>query len=168
MNNKAEYYIKKLGLEKHPEGGYFKETYRADESIEKQNLPSRYNGQRVFATSIYFLLESSKVSFFHKLKSDEIWHFYDGSPVKLYIIKNENEITEIVLGKNLENGEVIQAVIEKNHWFGAEVINEDSFSLVGCTVSPGFDFGDFELGKREELLKKNPNNSDIIQKFTPF
>lgn len=166
MNEKAEYYVNKLKLIAHPEGGYFKEVYRSDEFIEAGCLQIRYKGKRTFSTSIYFLLEGKQISSFHKLKSDETWHFYDGSSVKIFIINEKGELIEKLLGKNLEKGEEIQFTIEKNNWFAAEVINKDLFSLVGCTVAPGFEFDDFQLAKREDLADAFPEHKKLIERFT--
>ena len=164
MNQKAKYYIQKLQLNKHPEGGYYREIYRSGEMISidapKKNL------KRNVSTSIYFLLEGPQVSKFHRLNSDELWHFYDGSSVKIYVIDERGRLTEIILGKKTENGEVFQTVIKKNIWFAAEVINKRSFALIGCTVSPGFDFSDFELASRDSLLEKYPKHKELIFKFT--
>ena len=166
MDEKVLYYIEKLKLIKHPEGGYFNEIYRSDEMFEASVLPERYIGHRSFSTSIYFLLSGKEISAFHKLKSDEIWHFYDGSAIKIYIITPERKLEERILGNNLSKNESLQTVINKNSWFGAELLSKTSFSLVGCTVSPGFDFQDFEIGKREQLLQEYPEFSSIILKLT--
>ena len=166
MNEKAKYYINKLKLQKHPEGGYFNEIYRSGEMFEASVLPERYMGNRAFSTSIYFLLDGKDISTFHKLQSDEIWHFYDGSPVRIYIITPERALEERVLGYNLDNNETLQTVINKDSWFGAELVDKSSFCLVGCTVSPGFDFQDFEMGKRELLLKEYPEFSGTILRLT--
>jgi predicted cupin superfamily sugar epimerase len=122
--------------------------------------------KRNFSTSIYFLLEGKQVSKFHRLKSDELWHFYDGTSVIIHIIDTEGKLTQIRLGRNVEDGEVFQAVIKSGNWFAAEVIDKKSFALVGCTVSPGFDFSDFEFGNREALIKMHPDLRELIQKFT--
>jgi predicted cupin superfamily sugar epimerase len=164
MNEKAKYYIQKLQLKKHPEGGYYREIYRASEMFyidqPKKSL------KRNVATSIYFLLDGTQVSKFHKLKSDELWHFYDGTPVKIFIIDEKGKLTETILGKKINNGEVFQTVIKKNNWFAAEVINKKSYSLIGCTVSPGFDFADFELANRDSLIEQFSEHSDLIIKFS--
>lgn len=162
MNKKAQYYIEKLELNKHPEGGYFKEIYRSNEHFIVPDYSFKKK-ERNYSTSIYFLLEGKDKSHFHKLCSDEIWHFYDGSDIRIIIIDNSGDLSEILLGK--ENG-VFQFTIKKNCWFAAELVNKDSFALVGCTVSPGFDFEDFILGKREELINLFPQHERIIQKFT--
>ena len=122
--------------------------------------------KRNVSTSIYFLLTGTQVSKFHRLKSDELWHFYDGAAVKIYIIDEKGQQIKIVLGRKTENGEVFQAVIRKNTWFASEVINKKSFSLIGCTVSPGFDFSDFEMAHRNNLIRQFPMHEDLITKFT--
>ena len=166
MLPKVKYYIEKLGLKEHPEGGYFKEIYRSDEITKKENLPARFNGNRNFSTSIYFLLDEENISSFHKLNSDEIWHFYDGSAIKICTLKNNGELSVNVLGKNLDDGESLQVMIKKNSWFCVEVVNKESFGLVGCTVAPGFDFEDFTLAERDELIQKFPVHEKLIKRFT--
>lgn len=162
----AEFYIKKLGLQKHPEGGWFKEIYRSDETIKNEHLPERYSGSRHHSTSIYFLLTSDTFSAFHRIKSDELWHFYDGTPVTVYTIDENRNYSEIILGNDQEKGEVFQCVIPRGVWFGAKVNDPDSFCLVGCTVAPGFHFDDFELGNRGELIKIFPNHTELINQLT--
>jgi predicted cupin superfamily sugar epimerase len=165
MHPEAKKYIEKLQLKPHPEGGYYKEIYRSGEIILPEGLPSRFRRGRNISTSIYFMLVGSQVSNFHKLKSDEIWHFYDGSGVIIFVIDNSGKLSEYRVGKNLEKREVLQVVIKNNHWFAAELIDKTSFCLVGCTVSPGFDFEDFELAKREELLEIFPQHNELIKRF---
>jgi predicted cupin superfamily sugar epimerase len=164
MNSKAKAHIKKLGLKKHPEGGYFKEIYRSGELIIPEHLPKRYKSSRNFSTSIYFLLEGRQFSAFHLLQSDELWHFYDGSAVLLYIISQNGELSIKKLGRGKESE--LQLVIEKQNWFAAELEDEKSFALFGCTVSPGFEFDDFQLGKRDDLIKKFPQHSALIRRLT--
>lgn len=161
----AAYWINHLKLEPHPEGGFYKETYRAHESIPHKGLPPRFSGNRSFSTAIYFLLRSQDKSLFHRIKSDETWHFYDGSPLTLYILR-EGEVYTYKLGPNPENQESLQITIPANHWFGALVTDTGSFTLSGCTVAPGFDFNDFEFGNREILLKQYPSCQDIIKRLT--
>jgi predicted cupin superfamily sugar epimerase len=168
MNTKAEFYINKLQLIPHPEGGFYKEIYRSTEEIPEKYLPARYKGERSYSSSIYFLLEGNSFSSFHRLKSDEIWHFYDGSSVKIYVINQRGKISENILGKDIEQGEEIQFIINKDCWFAAEVLFKSSFSLFGCTVSPGFDFNDFELGRKENLIKIYPQHKTIIEKLTRY
>ncbi|MDP4115383.1 MAG: cupin domain-containing protein [Bacteroidota bacterium] len=166
MNLQAEKYIELLDLQKHPEGGYFKEIYRSAEYYEAKLLPGRYSGDRTFSTSIYFLLEGTNVSRFHRLKSDETWHFYDGSTVIIYVLDQLGKLSQICLGKNLELGETLQVTIEKGCWFGAALKEDSSFCLIGCTVSPGFEFDDFELAKREFLVDNYPQYKEIITRLT--
>lgn len=162
MNLKAKYYIDKLDLIKHPEGGYYKEVYRSAEYFIVPDY-SYKKKKRNYATSIYFLLEGNDKSHFHKLCSDEIWHFYDGSDIKIILIDPDGNLEEIILGK--EAG-VFQYTILKDYWFAAEVIDKNLFALIGCTVAPGFDFEDFTLAKREYLIKLFPQHEKIIKKFT--
>lgn len=166
MSKTAEYYIEKLILQKHPEGGAFAEIYRSGETVNADALPGRFGGDRSFSTSIFFLLDGSEISAFHKIKSDEIWHFYDGSAVTIYYIEKDGTLTTKTLGKDLENGEAFQVVVPKNCWFAAEVNDKNSFVLVGCTVSPGFDYRDFELAGREQLIEKYPGHKELIEKLT--
>lgn len=164
MDSQARKYIKKLRLKKHPEGGYYREVYRSGEKILPAHLPKRYKTSRNFSTSIYFLLEGKQFSTFHLLQSDELWHFYDGSDLMIYIINPEGELITRKLG-NSDDTE-FQIVIKKHCWFAVEVCNKKSFSLFGCTVSPGFEFEDFKLGKRELLLKKFPDYGELIKRLT--
>jgi predicted cupin superfamily sugar epimerase len=164
--HKAGYWINKLNLQKHPEGGYFSEVYRSGEEIKKEHLPARYSGARNHSTSIYFLLASDEFSAFHRIKSDETWHFYSGKAVTLHMIDERGNYLSVKLGSNPENGEVFQFTIPHGRWFAASVEEPDSYSLVGCTVSPGFHFDDFELGDREELLKMFPQHEKLIKEFS--
>jgi len=161
-----EYWIEKLNLLKHPEGGYFREIYRSHELIDAASLPLRYGGKRAFSTSIYFLLKSGEFSAFHRLKSDEIWHFYYGSPLILYMINNNGKLLKQLLGNNPDKNEHLQIVIEKGNWFAASVMKPASYSLMACSVSPGFDFLDFELAKKDELLKEYPQYYEVIVNYT--
>jgi len=111
-------------------------------------------------------LDSNGFSAFHKLKSDETWHYYTGTPLTLFIIEKSGLLRKITLGSNPDKGEVFQFVVKKDNWFAATVNKSDSFSLIGCTVSPGFDFEDFEIGKRSQLIILYPEHSSIIHKLT--
>lgn len=162
----ADHWIKNLGLIEHPEGGHFKETYRAAEEVSRDSLPSRYQQARVFSTSTYYLLEGDDVSRFHRLKSDEVWHFYVGSSLSIHIIDGYGAYSRIGLGSDSDRGQVFQAVVPAGIWFGATVDDPESYSLVGCTVAPGFDFKDFELASGEELLSLCPAHRPIIDKLT--
>lgn len=162
----ADYWINHLNLTKHPEGGYFKESYRATESVEGEHLPARFTGSRAFSTAIYFLLTGDECSRFHRIKSDEGWHFYTGSGLTIYIIDKAGKLSSIMLGDNTDAGEVFQAVVPAECWFGAVVNDPGAYALVGCTVSPGFDFHDFELADRTPLIAQYPEHWEIIKKLT--
>lgn len=162
----ASYYIEKLGLTKHVEGGAFKETYRSQLLIPKHVLPSSFNGDRNAATQIYFLLEHGQFSAFHKIASDEGWHFYDGQPLTVYEIEPSGNLITHKLGRGLEAGETFQCVIKAGSWFGSRCEVENGFSLVGCSVSPGFDFADFELANRAALSTQFPQHQQLIAEMT--
>jgi len=158
--------IQKLQLKPHPEGGYFKETYRSDGIISQNALPGFFEGPRNYSTCIYYLLQSGDFSAFHKIHQDEIWHFYQGSPIQLCLITEQGYLTKVIVGTNIISGQIPQFVVPKNCWFAASVIDEDTFSLVGCTVAPGFDFKDFTLASRTNLIEKFPQHSEVIIQFT--
>jgi len=158
--------IQKLQLQPHPEGGFFKETYRSNGIISQESLPKCFEGERHYSTCIYYMLQSGDFSAFHKIHQDEIWHFYLGSPIQLYIISEFGNLTNITIGSDISVGQIPQFVVPKNHWFASTVIDQKSFSLVGCTVSPGFDFKDFTLASEKDLIEKFPQHSEIIRKFT--
>jgi predicted cupin superfamily sugar epimerase len=160
-----DYWINNLGLLPHPEGGFYKEMYRSPEIITSANLPGRFNGDRNFSTAIYFLLRSRDRSVFHRIKSDELWHFYQGSTLLIYVL-HENKLHIHRLGSDLDKGDSLQVVIPANCWFGSHVEMPDSFTLCGCTVAPGFDFRDFEMANRVELIKQFPNYSKEIERLT--
>lgn len=156
----ASYWIDQLGLEPHPEGGFFKRTYQSPHTVTREET-------RPLSTSIYFLLRSEDVSHFHRLQSDEIWYYHGGSSLTVHVIHEDGSYQAIRLGPNLEQGEVLQAVVPAHSIFGSTVQDADTFALVGCMVSPGFDFADFELFAREELLAQYPQHASIIRKLTP-
>ena len=158
MNGKE--IVERLGLQEHPEGGFYKETYRSNQTIETDK-----NVYRNISTAIYFLLENENKSLFHRIKSDELWFFHQGEALEIVFIK-EGVLNTIILGNNLGNGEVVQATIPANTWFASRVKNLKGYSLVSCTVAPGFDFADFELAKREDLINEFPNLKETIEKFT--
>ena len=139
-------YIRTLGLKKHPEGGYFREIYRSGEIITKKGLPARYSGPRNFSSHIFFLITKDSPSQTHRIKSDEIWNFYDGGAVTLSLY-GKKKVRKIRLGKNSKKGESFTFTIARGQWFGAEVTGSPAYALLGCTVAPGFDFADFELKK---------------------
>lgn len=159
-----EYWINKLELTAHPEGGYYKRTYQGEEKITDQELSVEFNGHRWLYTSIYFLLRSQDISHFHRLKSDELWYYHAGSPLTIHVIHENGTYEEIKLGSNLENGETMQYLVPKNSIFGSSVMEPDTFSLVGCMVAPGFDFQDFELFTQAELLAQYPEHHEVIRK----
>jgi predicted cupin superfamily sugar epimerase len=166
MKKDAEYWTRKLELEPHPEGGYFRQTYRANLVLAKESLPREFTGARAASTAIYFLLEGDNFSAFHRLLSDELWHFYVGSALVVHVIDEHGRYSEVLLGNDPDRGEAWQAVVKAGCWFASEVRDRKSFALVGCTVAPGFEFADFEMAKREELVKDYPQHRRVIDRLT--
>jgi uncharacterized protein len=174
----AKYWIEKLQLLAHPEGGYFRQTYRSDLTIAREALPSGFGGARAASTAIYFLLEEKDFSAFHRLRSDEMWHFYAGAPLTVHVLDGAGKYSSILLGSNAERGEVFQAVVKAECWFGAVIeqtlhfsqnqgeMGHPRFALVGCTVAPGFDFEEFELAKHHELVRLFPQHRELIERLT--
>jgi len=161
----ADYWIQNLELAAHPEGGFFKETYRAAGEISHASLSETFSGNRNFSTAIYFLLRSQDKSHFHRIKSDELWHFHAGTSLSIYIL-DQNGLSVRKLGTDLANGDQPQVVIPANVWFGAMVNSPDSYTLASCTVAPGFDFHDFEMASLKALMEQYPGQADIIRKLT--
>ncbi len=162
MHN-ADYWINGLDLTPHPEGGCYRETYRSRTLID----PPGFKGSRSAYTAIFFLLKGNEISRLHRIKSDEIWHFHYGSSLSLHIITTAGAHEIVRLGPDIGNGHNFQAMIPASHWFGATVDDPCSYSLVGCTVAPGFDFQDFELAERQKLLATYPMHKAIIKRLTP-
>jgi uncharacterized protein len=165
MTKDAAYWIQKLELQPHPEGGFYRQTYRADLFLSKDALPG-FKGPRPAATAIYFLLDNKNFSAFHRLQSDELWHFYLGASLVVHVIEANGVYFKIQLGSDPEGGEVLQAVVKAGCWFASEVRDGESFALVGCTVAPGFDFEDFELANRQELVRSYPEYREVIHRLT--
>lgn len=161
----AKYWIDRLGLMAHPEGGFYKETYRSSENIQVCGLPSRFDSQRSFSTAIYFLLRSRDKSVFHRIKSDELWHFHVGACLNIYVL-HEGKLSIYKLGSIIDDGESLQVAIPANCWFGAMVSQPNSYTLASCTVAPGFEFKDFQIGERQQLIQEFPSHREIITKLT--
>jgi uncharacterized protein len=158
LNKEAKRLVKKLGLEEHPEGGYFKETYRAKTLVNVQGREDMRN----IATAIYYMLADNQFSAFHRIRSDEIWHYYAGSSITLYAINDEGKFAKIRIGR----GEAHQTVMKAGTWFAASLNRKYSYCLLGCTLSPGFDHRDWELGERDKLAKLYPQYNNIIKRYT--
>jgi hypothetical protein len=166
----AKDWIKQLNLLPHPEGGYFKETYRCQESLPAVNLPQRFQQSHSFSTAIYYLLDAPNFSAFHRIKQDELWHFYQGSALTIHILKasgpNQGEHQTLSLGNDPSQGQAFQQVVEAGDWFAASVDDPKGYALVGCTVAPGFEFADFELADRDKLVELFPQHKKVIKKST--
>lgn len=159
---KIQILVEKLKLSAHPEGGYFKETYRSFGKISEACLPASFLGDRNYSTAIYYLLTSETFSAFHRIHQDETWHFYEGTPITIHEISPDGNYTKTLVGAAMN----YQYTVLAGAWFGATVDTPNSYSLVGCTVAPGFDFTDFELGKRAVLIAEFPQHKEIINLLT--
>lgn len=157
---------KQFKLQPHPEGGFYSAGYRSPEFLRSEGLPHRYNAPRNLYSSIYFMVTNTSSSRFHKLKTDEMWHFYHGDPVSLHLISESGHYTKIELSAEVGK-ERFMYLVKKNTWMAASCESiEKNYSLTGCTLAPGFEYDDFELGKRNELIASFPHLSDVIEKFT--
>lgn len=157
--------IQHYSLQPHPEGGWYKETYKSSEVIPAAALPGRFRDGRVFSTAIYFLLDKGNFSAFHRIKSDECWHFYAGDPLHIYVLKFNGNLDIIQLGNDISKGQLFQYVVPANCWFASKPAPGSDFSFVGCTVAPGFDFADFELADANELPGLYPQHNKIIKEL---
>jgi uncharacterized protein len=157
--------ISALQLLPHPEGGFYSETYRSRGTIDKKNLDEQYSGNRNYSTCIYFLLTATSFSAFHRILQDEIWHFYDGYPLTIYMLDRVQGCREITLGKDMKNGQLPQYVVPGGTWFAARVKEQGRYTLAGCTVAPGFDFADFLMASRSELLSIFPQYRILIMEL---
>lgn len=161
----AQHWIDRLNLQPHPEGGFFRETYRAALTLPQSALPE-HTGARAASTAIYFLVAGDQFSAFHRIRSDELWHFYAGSGLVVHVIQPGGDYQQLLLGSNANQGEQFQAVVPAGCWFGSSLRQPDTYALVGCTVAPGFDFADFEMAKREALAAQFPQHRNIIARLT--
>jgi predicted cupin superfamily sugar epimerase len=157
--------VQQYALQPHPEGGWYKETYRSSEYILQAALPERFRGARVFSTAIYFLLEQGNFSAFHRIKADECWHFYAGDPLLIYIIQPDVNLHIIQLGNDFNKGQLFQYVVPANCWFAARPARGSAFCFAGCTVAPGFDFADFEIADASSLTALYPQHESIIKEL---
>jgi len=163
----AEEIKQRLGLEAHPcEGGYFVQTWKSDEEIPQSALPGRYGGARAAGTAIYYLIEPSTFSEMHRLISDEVFHFYLGDPLEMLQLWPDGSSRVVILGSDLAAGMLPQIVVPKNVWQGSRLVPGGSVALFGCTVSPGFDYADYETGKRTELSREYPEAAALIEALT--
>jgi predicted cupin superfamily sugar epimerase len=161
----ARYWIEQLKLEPHPEGGYYRETYRATETFAAAALPSKFPGNRSFCTAIVYLLEANDFSAFHRIRSDETWHFYGGDPLEVHVLA-EGRHRCVTLGRQPHHQQQLQWTVQANTWFASRPQRGGRYSLVGCTVSPGFDFEDFEMATAAQLTREFPQHTQLIREMT--
>lgn len=157
--------ISRLDLKPHPEGGYYRETYRSNGEI--LDLPPYFEGSRNYSTAIYFLLTGDNFSAFHRIRQDEMWHFYLGAPIELIEISSEGKVTTTHIGNDLEKDQQLQHLVPGGSWFASRLLpGAGDYALAGCTVSPGFDFRDFEMAKRADLIQLFPDHGELITVLT--
>jgi uncharacterized protein len=163
----ADALIRHLSLVPHPkEGGHFRETYRADDAWPAAALPARYRGDRRAGTAIYYLLTPGTFSALHRLQSDEIFHFYLGSPVRMLQLRPDGSGQTVVLGPDVLAEQAVQVVVPHGVWQGSLLEPGGDFALLGCTVAPGFEYADYEHGQRDALLGQYPAFADLIERLT--
>ena len=160
MSPEAGHWVRALGLAAHPEGGWFREVFRSPERVGREGLPGRFPGPRALATSILYLLGAGECSRFHRLRADELWCHHAGGAVHLHLLEAAGARRPVV------GGDTPQVTVPHGTWFAAEPEPGASFALVGCFVSPGFEFEDFELGIRERLLGEFPGARELVMRFT--
>jgi predicted cupin superfamily sugar epimerase len=152
-------YVRELQLQAHPEGGWYAEIFRSDMKIQ----PKGFSGERAAFTAIYFLLEQGQFSALHRIKSDETWHFYDGGALEIIEIDLAGNLNITRLGRQIKMGEQLCYTVKAGHWFGSRPAMGSDFSLVGCTVAPGFDFIDFEMPSNEWFSNAFPQHLDVVK-----
>jgi predicted cupin superfamily sugar epimerase len=163
----AEEIRKRLRLQPHPaEGGYFVETYRSQHQIAQAALPSAYPGDRSVSTAIYYMLTPDNFSAMHRLRGDEIFHFYLGDPVQLLQLRADGVCEVITLGQDIAAGMHLQHVVPAGAWQGSRLARGAKYALLGTTVAPGFDFQDFEVGERNSLMAEFPQYANLIRQLT--
>ncbi len=162
----ADTLIRHYDLQPHPEGGYFIETYRSTGIIPAAALPPTFSGALPYASSIFYLLEEGDMSCLHRIRQDELWHFYLGDPMRLLMISPDGVFSEVLLGQDVLNGQHLHYTVPAGYWFGATPASGSAFCLLGCTVAPVFSFADFEMGYTEPLLALFPHLGRIITQFT--
>ncbi len=148
------------------EGGHFAETYRASETVPQATLPSRYSGVRAFGTAIYYLLTPDTFSALHRLKSDEVYHFYLGDPVIMLLLHPDGQPEVITLGQDIQAGQRVQVVVPRASWQGSFLQPGGAFALMGTTMAPGYDPADFEIADRQALMHAYPGQRSLIERLT--
>ncbi|WP_300674034.1 cupin domain-containing protein [Desulfoluna sp.] len=166
METRVHELIATLDLIPHPEGGYYRETYKSDLCFDANKERPTFSGRRSCGAAIYFLLEGNNISRMHRIKADELWHFYEGAALSVHVIHPDGTLEEIRLGTDTARGETFQALVKAGCWFGASLPN-GGHALVGCTTHPGFEFEDFHMAERADLLNQWPEHETIIKKLTP-
>ena len=165
MKPRVAQLIKALNLTPHPEGGHYRETYKSGLTFDAAAESPAFSGRRSCGAAIYFLLADEEVSHLHRIKADELWHFYEGAPLTVHVIHPDGTLEQILLGPDTLKGERFQAMVPAGCWFGAS-LSQGGHALVGCTTHPGFEFEDFQMAERDSLLRQWPEHKETIKKLT--
>ncbi len=161
----AQYWINKLDMIPHPEGGWYHSSYTSDQTMFRHDIAGVSSSERKLWSSIYLLLESDDFTAFHRVRSEEVWYYHCGAPVKIYMISPDGDLIVEELGLDIDKGQRPQILIPKNYALGAERMDQ-AFSMVGVMVSPGFDFDDIKIYDRDELLAMHPQHKALIERLT--
>lgn len=163
----ADDLLKKFNMKLLPgEGGYFTETHRSSHDLSESSLPADYSSKRSLSTAIYYMLTPDTKSLLHILPTEEIYHFYLGDPVLMLHLYPDGSTNQIILGQDITKGQSVQVIVPKNVWQGSYLLKGGNFALMGTSMSPGFDFADNEIGKRDELIKLYPSEEKLIKQLT--
>jgi predicted cupin superfamily sugar epimerase len=165
MMHSANYWIEKLRMTAHPEGGWYTETFRDTRMVTAENLKGELKTYSA-STAIYFLLDDQAFSAFHRIGAAEVWHFYAGTGITIYSIDPNGNLQTVELGADADKGQALTTTIPAGLWFASKVNQENGYALCGCTVAPGFEFSEFELAAKHELLRLYPQHEKVIVDLT--
>ena len=148
------------------EGGFYRETYRSDETIRHDALPERFQTERSLSTAIYYLLTPDTFSAMHRLPADELFHFYLGDPVTMLKLYPDSSSAVVTIGNDLAVGQSPQTIVPRGTWQGSFLVEGGRYALLGTTVAPGFEFDDYEAGERDQLIQQYPDRIELITLLT--
>ena len=158
--------IERLNLLPHPEGGYYRRNWQSQLQAEAKDATGKsVHPIRSIGSSILYLLPSNEVCAWHRVACDEMWHYYNGSGLKMYLLNSFTGLSEHSLGMDIEKGQLPQLIIPRNTWFCGEVLDNEAYSFCGCTLWPSFSYADFELAEQHKLLDEFPAHKELINRI---